>query len=145
MSLDFKNNIKNFKTTSLAICRRNLSRTMSWTVFPRIYTNLQSKGCFQFCFQVRRPVISTIVDSYMSFFEKWEIITEIFDSWKIQNVSIFYFWKNSPKNGQIFQLFTLYSKGHHFSITKLDILIFCNILHLEMDFWKLSWKGMVSS
>ena len=143
MSLDFKNNIKNFKTTSLAICRRNLSRTMSWTVFPRIYTNLQSKVCFQFCFQVRRPVISTIVDPYMSFYEKWEIITEIFDSWKIQNVSIFYFWKNNPKNGNIFQLFTLYSKGHHFSITKLDILIFCNILHLEMDFWKLSWKGMV--
>ena len=145
MSLDFKNNIKNFKTTSLAICRRNLSRTMSWTVFPRIYTNLQSKGCFQFCCQVRRPVISTILESYMSFFKKWEIITEIFDSWKIQNVSIFYFWKNNPKNGNIFQLFTLYSKGHHFSITKLDILIFCNILHLEMDFWKLSWKGMVSS
>ena len=145
MSLDFKNNIKNFKTTSLAICRSNLSRTMSWTVFPRIYTNLQSKVCFQFCCKVRRPVISTILDSYMSFFKKWEIITEIFDSWKIENVSIFYFWKNNPKNGNIFQIFTLYSKGHHFSITKLDILIFCNILHLEMDFWKLSWKGMVSS
>ena len=145
MSLDFKNNIKNFKTTSLAICRRNLSRTMSWTVFPRIYTNLQSKVCFQFCFQVRRPVISTIANSYMSFYEKWEIITEIFDSWKIQTVSIFYFWKNSSKNGQVFQLFTLYSKGRHFSITKLDILIFCNILHLEMDFWNLSWKRIVSS
>ena len=145
MSLDFKSHIKNFKTTSLAICRRNLSRTMSWTVFPRIYTNLQSKGCFQFCCQVRRPVISTILESYMSFFKKWEIITEIFDSWKIQNVSIFYFWNNNTKNGNIFQIFTLYSKGHHFSITKLDILIFCNILHLEINFWKLSWKGMVSS
>ena len=145
MSLDFRNNIKNFKTTSLAICWRNLSRTMSWIVFPRIYTNLQSKVCFQFCFQVWRPVISTIVDPYMSFYEKWEIITEIFDSWKIQNVSIFYFWKNNPKNGNIFQIFTLYSKGHHFSITKLDILIFCNILHLEMDFWNLSWKRIVSS
>ena len=145
MSLDFKNNIKNLKTTSQAICRRNLFRTISWTVFPRIYTNLQSKGCFQFCCQVRRPVISTILESYMSFFKKWEIITEIFDSWKIQNVSIFYFWNNNTKNGNIFQIFTLYSKGHHFSITKLDILIFCNILHLEMDFWKLSWKGMVSS
>ena len=141
MSLDFKNNIKIFKTTSLAICRRNLSRTMSWTVFPRIYTNLQSKGCFQFCFQVRRPIISTIVHLYVSFFEKWEIVTEIFDSRKIQNVSIFYFWKSSPNNRQIFQLFILYSKGHHFSIN----LIFCNILYLEMDFWKLSWKGMVSS
>ena len=145
MSLDFKNSIKNFKTTSLAICPRNLSRTMSWTVFPRIYTNLQSKGCFKFCCQVRRPIVSTILDSYMSLFKKGEIITDIFDSWKIQNVSIFYFWKRNSKNGKIFQLFTLYSKGHHFSITKLDILIFCNTLHLEMDFWKLSWKGMVSS
>ena len=145
MSLDLKNNIKNFRTTSLAICLRNLSRIMSWTVFPRRYTNLQSKGCFYFCCQVRRPVTSTILDSHMSFFKKWEIITQIFDSWKIQNVSIFYFWKNYPKNGNIFQIFTLYLKGHHFSITELDILIFCSILHLEMDFWKLSWKGMVSS
>ena len=108
---------------------------MFWTVFPRIYTNLQSKVCFQFCFQVRRPVISTIVDPYMSFYEKWEIITEIFDSWKFKMSAFFYFWKNSPKNGQIFQLFTLFSKGRHFSITKLNILIFCNILHLEIDFW----------
>ena len=40
---------------------------MSWTVFPRIYTNLQSKVCFQFYFQVRRPVISIIADHYKSF------------------------------------------------------------------------------
>ena len=145
MSLDFKNNIKNFKTTSLAICRSNLSRTMSWTVFPRIYTNLQPKDCFQFCCQVQRPVISTILDSCMSLSKKWEIITEVFDPWKIQKVSNFYFWKNNPKNGNIFQLFTLHSKRHHFSITKLDILIFRNILHLEMNFWKLSRKGVVSS
>ena len=46
MSLDFKNNIKNFKTKSIAICRRNLSRTLSWKVFPRIYTTLQSNGNF---------------------------------------------------------------------------------------------------
>ena len=105
---------------------------------------LLSSSKAQFCLQVRRPVISTIADPYMSFYEKWEIITELFDSWKIQNVSIFYFWKNSPKNGQIFQLFTLYSKGRHFSITKLDILIFCNILHLEIDFWNLSSKRIVS-
>ena len=70
----------------------------------------------------------------MSFYEKWEIIFEIFDSWKFKMSALFYFWKNSPKNGHIFQLFTLYSKGRHFSITKLDILIFCIILHLEMDF-----------
>ena len=90
-----------------------------------------------------RPIISIIADPYLSFYEKWEIITEIFDSWKIPNVTIFYFWKNSPKNGQIFQLFTLYSKGRHFRITKSDILIFCNILHLEMDSWNLSWKRIV--
>ena len=91
--------------------RRNLTtsyllkvtaQTISWTVFSRIYTNLQSKVCFQFCFQVRRPVISTIADPYMSFYEKWEIITEIFDSWKIQNVSIFYFWKTAPKMDKFF-------------------------------------------
>ena len=117
---------------------------MSWTVFPRIYTNLQSKVCFQFCFQVWRPVISTIADPYMLFYAKWEIITKIFDSWKIQNFSIFYFWKNSPKNGQISHFLTLYSKGHHFSITKLDILIFRNTLHLEMGFWNLSWKRNLS-
>ena len=28
------------------------------------------KVCFQFCFQIRRPVTSTIVDSYMSNFQK---------------------------------------------------------------------------
>ena len=138
----FKVSNRNTRKRCLLISKIILKMdSFSWTVFPRIYTNLQSKVCFQ----VRRPVISTIVDPYMSFFEKWEIITEIFDSWKIQNVSIFYFWKNSPKNGQIFQLFTLYSKGRHFSITKLDILIFWNVLHLEMNFWNLSWKRIVSS
>ena len=149
MSLDFKNNIKNFKTTSLAICRRNMSRTRSWTVFPRIYTNFQSKGCSQFCYQVRRSVISTISCSYMLSFKKWEIITEISDSWKIQNASIFYSEKTTLKTtlstfylifkGPPFQRAAI-SKGHHFSITKLDILIFCNIRHLEMDFLKVELK-----
>ena len=118
---------------------------MSWTVFPTVYTNLQSKACFQFCFQVRRPVISTILDPYMTSFEKWEIITDIFDSWKNQNVSNFYFWEKQPQKWTNFQLFTLYSKGRHFSITKLDILIFCNILHIEMNFLSLNSKRKVSS
>ena len=30
--------------------------------------------------------------------------------------------------------FVLYSKGPHFSITRLSILTFCNILHLEINF-----------
>ena len=145
MSPDFKNNIKNFKTTSLAICRRNLSRTMSWTVFPRIYYQFSIKRLLAVLLASSTARNFNNIRLTYVIFWKMRIITEIFDSWKIQNVSIFYFWKNSPNNGQIFQLFILYSKGHHFSITKLDILIFCNVLHLEMGFWKFSWKGMVSS
>ena len=62
---------------------------------------------------------------------------------KFKMSAFFYFLKkNSPQNGLIFKVFTLYSKGCHFSIT---ILIFCNMLHLEMDFWNLSWKWIVSS
>ena len=113
---------------------------MFWTVFPRIYTNLQSKVCFQFCFQVRRSIDSSNPINIIL----WEIIAEICNSWKFKVSTFFYFWKNNPKNGQNFQLFTLYSKGCHFSITKLDILIFCNILHLEIDFWNLSSKRIVS-
>ena len=49
----------------------------------------------------------------MLFYEKWEIITEISDSWKIQNVNIFYQnvknmsvnnVKNSPKMDKFFDL-----------------------------------------
>ena len=89
-------------------------------------------------------LISIIADTYMSFYKKWKIIKEIFDSWKIQNVNIFHFWKNSSKKGQIFQLFTLSLRGPHFSIRMLDHLISCNI-HLEMDFLNLSWKRIAFS
>ena len=121
-----------------------LLRTLSWTVFPRIYTNLQSKVCFQFSLRSTARNFNNSRPIYLIF---WEVRNHYrkFDSWKIQNVSIFSFRENSTKNGQIFQLFTLYSKGHHFSIANLDILIFCNTLHLEMDFWNLSWKRIVSS
>ena len=34
----------------------------------------------------------------------------------------------------LFLSFAFYSKGRQFSITKFDIVIFCNILHLEMNF-----------
>ena len=92
--------------------------------------------------QVPRPVISTIVEPYML----WEIRNHYRNIWFMKNSECqhFLFLKNSPKNSQSFQLFTLYSKGRHFSITKLDILIFCNILHLEIDFWNLSSKRTVS-
>ena len=121
----------------------NLSRTMSWTVFPRIYANLHWKGCFQLCCQVWRPIISTI-DSYMSFFKIWEIITEISDSWKIQNVRIFYFWKKNKKKTTLkmetfFNFFYLIFKGPPYQYHK--VIHFCNILHLEMDFESWVEKG----
>ena len=67
----------------------------------------------------------------MSFYEKSLPKYLIHENSKCQR---FFISKKQPKTGQIFRLFTLYSKGRHFSITKLDILIFCNILHLEMGF-----------
>ena len=36
-----------------------------------------------------------------------------------------------------FSNFALKSKGHHFSITLFDILIFCNMLYFEMNFGNL--------
>ena len=102
----------------------------------RIYTNLQSSPT-PFNFNNSRPIYVIL----------WEMRNHYRNIWFMKNSKCqhFLFLKNSPQNGQIFQLFTLYSKGRHFSITKLDILIFCNILHLEMDFWNLSWKRIVSS
>ena len=41
--------------------------------------------------------------------------------------------------------FALYSKSRLFSITWFDILIFCNILHLEIDFGNLYKKMKVFS
>ena len=69
-----------------------------WTVFPIIYTNLQSKFCFQFCCQVQRPVISTIVNPYMSFYEN-----HYRNIWfmRIQNAHIFLFLEKQPQKATI--------------------------------------------
>ena len=45
--------------------------------------------------------------------------------------------ERSRKAIPFFSNFALYSKGRHFSITRFDILIFCNILHLEINFGNL--------
>ena len=42
--------------------------------------------------------------------------------------------KKPLKIHNFFNFLPYISKGHHFSITKLEILIICNILQLEMDF-----------
>ena len=78
------------------------------TVFPRIYTNLQSKVCFQFCFKVLQPVISTIADPYMSFYEKLKIITEIWFM-KYSKCQDLLFLKKQPKKWINFSTFYLFS------------------------------------
>ena len=108
---------------------------MSWTVFPRIYTNLQSS-----------PTARNFNNSRTIYVILWEMRNHYRNIWFMKNSKCqhFLFLKNNPKKSQSFQLFTLYSKSRRFSITKLDILIFCNILHLEIDFWNLSSKRIVS-
>ena len=46
----------------------------------------------------------------MLFYAKWEIITEMFDSWKIQIVSIFCFWKTAPKIDKVFNFLSYIQK-----------------------------------
>ena len=108
---------------------------MSWTIFPGIYTNLQSSHTVP-NFNNSRPM-------YVILWEMRNHYPNIFFM-KNSKCQYFLFLKNSPQDGQIFQLFTLYSKGRHFIITKLDILIFCNMLHLEIDFWNLSSKRIMN-
>ena len=47
--------------------------------------------------QLRQPILSTIVDPYTSNFQILQTFAKIFDSLKIQNVSIFYFEKRAAK------------------------------------------------
>ena len=103
-------------------------------VFPRICTNLQSS-----------PTARNFNNSRTIYVihGKWEIITEIFDSWKVQNITIFYIWKTAPKIDKVCN-FLPYIQIIAISVSqKLDILIFCNILPLEIDFWILSSKRIV--
>ena len=53
--------------------------------------------------------------------------------------------KKQPQKWTNFSTFYHQRVARHFSITKLHILIFCNILHLEMGFWNFSWNRIVSS
>ena len=108
---------------------------MSWTDFPRIYINLQSSPTAR-NFNNSRPIYVILRKMRNHYRNIWFM--------KNSKCQHFLFLKNSPRNSQSFQLFTLYSKGRHFSITKLEILIFCNILHLEIDFWNLSSKRIAS-
>ena len=74
----------------------------------------------------------------------WEMRNHYQNIWfmRIQNVSIFFTSeKTAPK---IFSTFYLIFKGPPFQYHKVRHLNF-TLLHLEMDFWNLSWKSIVSS
>ena len=74
----------------------------------------------------------------------WEMRNNYQTIWFMKNSKCqhFLFLKKAPMD-KFFNF--LPSKGRHFSIPKLHILIFCNILYLEIGFWNLSWKRIVSS
>ena len=134
--LEFKNNVKTSKRRHLtASYLPEVTVQNHVTVFPRIYTNLQSS-----------PTAHNFSNSRTIYVILWKMRNHYRNIWFMKNSKCqhFLFPKNSPQNWQSFQLFTLYSNGRHFIITKLDILIFCNILHLEIDFWNLSSKRIVS-
>ena len=99
MSIDFKNNIKNITTTS-----------PDYQLFSG-----QSKVCFQFCFQVRRPVFSAIVNPFMSFYEKSLLKYFL----KIQNVNVFLFLKKQPQKRTNFSTFYFIFTGPSFQYHKV--------------------------
>ena len=45
----------------------------------------------------------------------------------------------------LFSNFALYSKGRHFSFKRFDTLVFCNILHPEINFGNFIKKTIVFS
>ena len=73
----------------------------------------------------------------------WEMKNHYRNIWfmKIQNISIFLFLKKQPQKRTNFSTFYLIFKGPPFQYHNI---ISCNILHLEIDFWNLSWKMIVS-
>ena len=78
----------------------------------------------------------------------WEMRNNYRNIWFRKNSKCQHFLfrkKAVPKMDKVFNFLSYIQKAAIFSIAKLDILIFCNILHLEMGFWNLSWKKMVSS
>ena len=136
MSIVFKNNIKNIRRKSpdhwLFAGGNCPEPCLSYDSFSYNIYNLQSSRTAH-NFNNSRPIYVIL----------WEMRNHYRNIWFMKNSKCqhFLFLKNSPKNGQIFQLFTLYSKGRHFSITKLDILIFRNILHLGIGFEIRAEKG----
>ena len=125
MSIDFKNNMK----------------TSDWhyltaSYWPEVtvqshFLDSFSKNINQFAIKNLLSVLlqSFLISTARNFNNSkpiyvilWEMINHYrnISFVKLQNGSI-YFWKNNPKNWQIFQLFNLYLKGRHSSLTKLYI------------------------
>ena len=68
----------------------------------RINTNLQSKFCFQFCFQVRRLVISTIVDHICHFMRNEKSLPKYLIHEKFKMSGFFISEKTAPKIDNFF-------------------------------------------
>ena len=138
MSTDFKNNIKNIRTTS-----------------PDYYlleVTVQNHVLYIYKFEIKSllsVLLSSLTDRNFNtsrpiYVILWEMKNHYRNIWfmKIQNISIFLFLKKQPQKRTNFSTFYLIFKGPPFQYHNI---ISCNILHLEIDFWNLSWKMIVSS
>ena len=144
ITLKHHNNV----TWLLAICRRYCVKLALYTVQGMENHTLDSVQC-QFAIKSLSSVLRS--SSTACNFNKsrpiyvilWEIRNNSWTIWFMKNSKYqhFLFLKKQPQKWTNF----VPSKDRYFSIIKLDILIFCNILHLEMGFWNLSWKRIVSS
>ena len=134
MSIDFKNKIKNIRTTS-----------PDYYLFARGYCPEPCLGQFfleyipiclqsKVCFQVRRPVISTIVDSFMSFYEKSLLKYLIHENSKCH---CFISEKRAPKTDTFFNFFCLIFKGHKVVLVSQRPWNFQQTLVLVLDFKKI--------
>ena len=142
MSSDFKNNIK---TTER--CHLTTSYFPEVTVQNHILDSLQCQFAIKSLFPVllSSSTARNFNNSRPIYVILWEMRHNYRTIWFMKNSKCqhFLFLKNSPKMDKFSNF--LPSKGRQFSITKLEILIFSNILHLEMGFWNLRWKRIVSS
>ena len=143
MSNAFRNNIKNIRTMSPDYklfaggdCPEHILNSLQCQFAIKSLLSVLLSSSTARNFNNSRPMYAIL----------WEMINNYRTIWFMKNSKCqhFLFLKKSAQKLDKFFNF-LPSKGRHFSITKLDILIFGNLLHLEMGFWNLSWKKTVSS
>ena len=99
----FKVSSKNIRKTCLSISKITLktSERSHLTTSCLLEVTVQNHVLDSFSKNIYQFEIKSLLSVLLS---SW--FMKIFDSWKFELPAFFYFWKNSPKNGQIFQLFT---------------------------------------